>query len=295
VTAEPLIRPGAAPHAALLARASIEINPHDIPAAAREGALLPRGIDAFIPWLPDTQPSQVVECALHVRELGFNPVPHLAARRIGSEAQAHRLAEQLADEAGVTRVLLIGGDVGAPLGSFDSSFALMETGLLHSAGIREVGFAGYPEGHPTIARPRLEDALEAKLAYARANGLEPFIVSQFCFDGAVIARWLATLRRREPSIDVRLGIAGPTKLRKLLSLGLRCGVGASLRTLKGKAGALSALVATHSPDALLEEFVKSYARSLDGERVSVHLFAFGGVEAAAQWLSKAARSFVPAS
>jgi methylenetetrahydrofolate reductase (NADPH) len=295
VTAAQLIPARAAPHAVLLERASIEITPHDVALTGRDGALLRRGIDAFIPWLPDTQPAEVVESAVQVRELGFNPVPHLAARRIGSEAQAHRLAEQLAHEAGVKRVLLIGGDVSEPSGPFASSFHLLDTGLLQSAAIREVGFAAYPEGHPGIRLPLLEDALEAKLAYARANGLEPFVVSQFCFDGAVIARWLEMFRRREPSVEVRLGIAGPTRLRKLLALGLRCGVGASLRTLKGKAGALSALVANHSPDALVEDFMKAYPRQLAAERTSVHVFAFGGIEAAAQWLSKAARGFIPAS
>ena len=41
-------------------------------------------------------------------------------------------------------------DRDAPAGPFRSALEVIETGLLPSRGITEVGIAGYPEGHPRI-------------------------------------------------------------------------------------------------------------------------------------------------
>ena len=55
-------------------------------------------------------------------------------------------------------------------GPFDSSLALLETGLFQRHGILHVGVAGYPEGHPKIAGSALDSALAEKIKqYIRAN------------------------------------------------------------------------------------------------------------------------------
>ena len=92
---------------------------------------------------------------------------------------------------------------------------------------------------PTTPDGAIDDALlqlhlKSKLACLRDQGLTAFIVSQFCFESAAILGWLERLRADGVQHQVRIGLAGPTRLRKLLAMGLRCGVGASMRALKGK-------------------------------------------------------------
>ena len=55
-------------------------------------------------------------------------------------------------EAGVDEVLIIGGGVDQPVGAFDNSLQVLETGLLQKHGIRRVGVAGHPEGSPDNQR-----------------------------------------------------------------------------------------------------------------------------------------------
>ena len=47
-------------------------------------------------------------------------------------------------------VLLVAGDSDAAAGPFSSSLQVLETGVFEACGIRSVGVAGYPEGHPRI-------------------------------------------------------------------------------------------------------------------------------------------------
>jgi len=44
------------------------------------------------------------------------------------------------------------------------------TGLFRKHGIKRVGVAGYPEGHPAISAKALDNALLAKKELARENG-----------------------------------------------------------------------------------------------------------------------------
>lgn len=271
---------------ALIADASIEISQLDADKLGGQRFGLPAGTQAFIPWLPFTRPDDLIRSAASLLEAGFQPVPHIAARRLDSSLEADTLLRRLSTETRVRRVLLIGGDLATPAGPFGSSLDLLRSGLLEKAGIGSVGFAAYPEGHPDIPAAALEQSLTAKLRHAADVSLEAFIVSQFCFDGAAIANWVTGLRNSGIHVPVRIGVAGPTKLRKLLAMGLRCGIGNSLRVLRGKAGAVSALVSSFGPDEVVRDYLK--ANSTDGigaaGEVSLHLFAFGGVESSAHWI-----------
>ena len=55
----------------------------------------------------------------------------------------------------------------------------------------------------------LDDALDRKIRYAEAHGIELFVVSQFCFDGQLVLDWLDRLRNRGVTLPVRVGAAGP--------------------------------------------------------------------------------------
>jgi methylenetetrahydrofolate reductase (NADPH) len=270
---------------ALLGGASIETAVRNLAEIEAFGPLLPSGIQAFIPWLPASPYSHTVTVARALSRAGFVPVPHIAARRLPDEASARDFVSRLCGEAGVTSVLLIGGDVERPAGPFDSARSLLETGVLESSGVRSVGFAGYPEGHPAIPEATLQTELDAKLKRARSGGLDAFVVSQFCFDADAILGWLARLRGHGVGVPVRIGLAGPASVRTLIGFGMRCGVGPSLRFIKGRGLSLTRMVSEEGPETILDTFVAMQERGAFDANAQVHLFAFGGVAKTARWLA----------
>jgi methylenetetrahydrofolate reductase (NADH) len=211
-------------------------------------------------------------------------VPHFAAKRLDSRASADAFLSGLREQAGVTRLMLIGGDTDWSAGPFDTALSVIESGLLTEHGIERVGLAGYPEGHPKIPEPVLEEALRAKLAAAGAAGLQPYVVTQFCFDGGTIVRWLRRMRAAGVASPIRVGAVGPAKIRSLLSYAARCGVTRSVRALWDGPVSLRELLTQHGPDELVAEVLSvALAEPLTG-RLGLHLFSFGGFKAAAQWL-----------
>src|SRR5262252_1486901 len=168
---------------AFLAGASLELssrNPEEIDACV---GLLEPGTAVYISFPPGQTYHGTVALAARLARAGFRPVPHVAARRIASREALDDYLARVAGEAGVSCALVIGGDSERRGGAFDSSLALLETGLFQRYGIVRIGVAGYPEGHPRIAPAALEEALAAKQEYARRAGLEIGVVTQFCFDG----------------------------------------------------------------------------------------------------------------
>ncbi len=56
-------------------------------------------------------------------------------------------------EAGVDRILVIGGDRAKPAGPYDASLAVMQTGMFQKAGITRMAVAGFPKAIPTSPKP----------------------------------------------------------------------------------------------------------------------------------------------
>ena len=135
-------------------------------------------------------------------------MPHVAARRLASFTQASDFLQRAAGEAGVERILLIGGD-DSPVGPFRASLDLLATGVVERHGIGHVAFGGYPEGHPAIDAHALDAALQAKVALARQRGLGVSLVTQFGFEAEPILRWIAAQRALGIDCPVHVGIAGP--------------------------------------------------------------------------------------
>src|SRR5262252_6020614 len=156
---------------AFLAGASLEVssrNPAELDACQ---GLLEAGTAVYISFPPGQTYHGTVALAARAARAGFRPVPHFAARRIADREALDDYVARAVGEAGVDRVLAIGGDSDRPSGAFESSLALLETGLFERHGITHVDVAGYPEGHPRIAPAALEAALSAKERLAQAAGL----------------------------------------------------------------------------------------------------------------------------
>lgn len=270
---------------ALARRASIETSTKNLVEIDACPSQRPRGTDVYVAWPPGFTYHHVVSIAKRLRLAGMNPVPHIAARELATPGVAADLLGSLRDEADVTRALIIAGDSEARTGAYDSSTALLETGLLQAHGIRSVGIAGYPEGHRKIPEGTLMAALDRKIGYAGRHGIELFMVTQFCFEGQAILDWLGRLRARGVVLPVRVGVAGPATLRTLLAYGVRCGVGNSIRALGSQAISLTRLLVQHGPEKVVRRIAASQAElGIDG----LHLFPFGRFANSARWIDNVA-------
>lgn len=270
----------------LVRGASIELPTRNLAEIDNCTRLLAPGSDVYVPCLPATTLHYILSVATRLRECGMNPVPHLAARGLATTAVAEGILARLREQAGVTRVLLIAGDNKTATGPFDSSLALLRTGLLQACGISSVGVAGYPEGHRRISLQVMNELLERKLEYAGAHGLDLFIASQFCFDGGQVLDWLAQLRARGIALPVRIGLAGPTIVRTLLKYGVRCGIGRSLsRVFGSNPVSMDRMLEWYGP----ENFVRLIAPSASKLGVAgLHFLPFGGFARSAAWIDEVA-------
>jgi methylenetetrahydrofolate reductase (NADH) len=275
--------------AAFLAKASFEttrLAPGDVGAVA---ASVAPGTPIYVSAVPARALAEQIDAASRLHAAGFEPVPHIAARGFAGSAELDRHLGRLADEAGVRRVLVIGGDHGAPAGPFHAALEVIESGLLQARGIVEIGIAGYPDGHPRLAAIELDRALAAKIEAAAQTGLAVHIVTQFGFSAAPILAWIARLRDQGVDHKVRVGLAGPATLAELLRYARICGVTASAQGLARHAGLAKPVFAMMAPDALLRPLAEAAAQLGD---IAPHIHAFGGLATAVRWAAAAAAGHI---
>jgi methylenetetrahydrofolate reductase (NADPH) len=240
----------------------------------------PKGTRVYISAIPTRPPEEAIHAATMLAHAGFEPVPHIAVRNFADAAALDRFVGRLCAEAGVRRALVIAGDRDTPAGEFRSAIELIDSGLLQRHGIREIGVAGYPDGHPRLSQQELDRTLADKLAAADAVGIAAHIVTQFCFEAGTIVRWIERLRAFGLEQPVRVGLAGPTNLATLLRYAQRCGVRASAQGLARQAGLVRQLFALSTPDAIVRALAQAGGRLGD---VAPHFFSFGGLARSARW------------
>jgi methylenetetrahydrofolate reductase (NADPH) len=271
--------------AELVGACSIELSPRDEFAGARLRELLQPETTVFVNSPPSaTYPDVVAACA-RLQRAGFVAVPHVVARQLGGFTEASDFLRRVVEDAGVARVLLLGGDTARPVGPFHNALALLATGIVERHGIAEVAFAGYPEGHPQIDSGALDAALRAKLELARQRGLATSLVTQFGFEPEPIQRWLAARRAEGIACPIRIGLAGPATVATLAKFAVRCGIGASLRALAHGHAAIARILTEANPNELIEALVagENPAAPIDG----FHIFTFGGARRTADWRQRA--------
>ncbi len=269
-------------HAADLARsASIEVTVRHIAQLGRAAPLLPRGTPAYLPSLPSQTLDATLGAIAAIRALGFEPVPHVAARQLASREDLARFLRRGVSDYGVRRVMLIAGD-SPDRGPFGDSLALLRDGVLGASGLLEVGLAGFPEGHPHV-RSGFE-LLAEKVELAAEQGVGAYVVTQFSFSPDRVVRYCAELARQRPGTGLYVGIAGPTNPVALLRYAQRCGVSASRRAL-GHLGAGVARLAIHTnPSNQLHALARHDHAHPQHSVTGIHVYSFGGVERTARWL-----------
>jgi len=254
-------------------------------------AIAPKGTRVYVSAVPTRPTQEVLDSATRLRAAGFSPVPHVAARTFATTAALDEFLAQLSGKANVERLLIIAGDRDRPAGDLRSSLEVIDGGLLQRRGIKEIGIAGYQEGHPRISQHDLDRALMDKIAAAEATGIKVHIVTQFCFDATAILQWIRRLRDFGLEHPVRVGLAGPTNLPALLRYARRCGVRASIEGLARQSGLARQLFAMTAPDTLVQALAQARSDRRLG-MVKPHFFAFGGVAATARWASAVAEGHI---
>ncbi len=268
----------------LLRGHSIELNPGDAKTLQAAAERLDPGTEVSLAWIPGCNPMDMIAPAVSLKRAGHVPVPHVCARHLEGAEQLERLAEQLKD-AGVDRILIVGGDRAAPAGSFDSSLAVIESGAFQRAGITRIAVGGFPEGNPHIPEKVLNQALEAKVSFARNQGLELSIITQFCFEAEPVMAWIRGVRARGIDVPIRVGLAGPASLLTLMRYAVRCGVGNSLRVLKENPG-FARILTERGPEPIIRELALSMLEGED-QRLGIaglHFYVFGGFQKTMDWI-----------
>jgi len=170
-----------------------------------------------------------------------------------------------------------------PAGPFADTMALLATGLFERHGIRAIGIAGHPEGHPWMTDGQCWEALEAKHAELESRGIATLIVTQFGFDAAPFLSWLRTLRARGLDVPVRIGVPGPAGVATLMRFAARCGVGASAGVMAKYGISLTRLIGSAGPDALVDQLGKELGPAHGPVRL--HFYPFGGLEKTVDWIN----------
>lgn len=266
---------------------SIELNPSQPKVLDAAVERLDPGTEVFLAWIPGANPMDKVAPAAKLRRAGLIPVPHVGARHLESATQLEQFAARLAGEAGVDRILVVGGDRAQPAGPYGSSLEVMQTGVFQKAGITRMAVAGFPEGNPNISETALDDALAAKLEFAHNAGLELSIVTQFCFEADPIVEWLRHIRNRGIQIPVRAGLAGPAGIMTLVRYAVRCGIGNSLHVLT-EHPSFAKLLTEKGPEPIIRDLAASLLSENGAEPAGIaglHFYVFGGFNKTLNWIN----------
>jgi methylenetetrahydrofolate reductase (NADPH) len=268
--------------AALLRECSIEMNVQDAPHLARARALLPAGKKVYVSHLPKQTWLQTLDACREVREAGFDPVPHLPVRLLGSERALDEFL-RAARRDDVTELLLIAGDYPQANGPYSTVAEVLRGGKLSEHGFRRVSMAGHPEGHPKVPLAEIRRAEREKAWVARAAGLQVTLLTQFFFEAPPFLEWAASLRAEGVGARLVAGLSGPASAATLFRYAMRCGVGPSIRALGARPTSVMKLIGDHGPEKLIRTLADEPRPGLyDG----LHFFTFGGFLRTCEWLQR---------
>lgn len=273
---------GVATKHSLLSDFSIEMTAKDIEQLEETALLVPAGTMVSITFLPGESFASRVDAAAKVHSLGLRPVPHLSARRLTSASELEGFLDALAGRIDLKHMFVVAGDLAEPAGPYSDALSLIRSDLFQRYGVRHVGVAGYPEGHPQIDNAALWQALRDKAAIFADHGLDWSIMTQFGFDADPVLAWLAQLRAEGIDVPVRIGVAGPASVKTLMRFALRCGVGTSAKVMKKYGLSVTKLLGTTGPDPIIND-IAAGLRPAHGA-AQLHFYPFGGLAKTAAWV-----------
>ncbi|KRE82014.1 methylenetetrahydrofolate reductase [Arthrobacter sp. Soil763] len=271
---------------------SLEMTGKDVPALIEAKDHIPPGTRINVTFLGNEDLEMRVAAAKAVRELGFDPVPHISARRLKSSGQLEEFLGRLQEVDASEHIFAVGGDPATPEGPYEDSLSVIQSGILQRYGVRDVGIGGYPEGHPDIAKDVLWAALQDKTAALAEQDLGAVILTQFAFDTDPVADWIDAVRASGINSPIRVGTPGPAGIKRLLGFARRFGVGANAMIVKKYGFSLTNLMGDAGPDRFVDDLAAvladhtSGAQPHIGGRVGLHFYTFGGLLATADWVRR---------
>lgn len=274
--------------AALMQGYSIEVMPRTAQKVEDFRAILPAGTRVYIAHIDGTPIEEMTACAARLARDGFRVMPHFPARSIPDRATLADWIARYRGEAGVEEGLILAGGNRTPVGDFDSSMQLLESGLFGDFTALHV--AGHPEGNrdidPDGSTKNVSEALAWKQKFSDASDAQMALVTQFAFEAQPLIAWVEGLRAAGIDLPVRLGVAGPAKLQTLIRFAVACGVGPSIAVLQKRAMDVTKLMLPYEPGEVLAELAAYRAAHPDCGIDGIHMFPLGGIDASATWAQR---------
>lgn len=221
---------------------------------------------------------------------GHHVTPHISARMVQTPEHLVTIRDRLV-EIEIRDIFVVGGDADPPGCFFDAiefieAFIALDDadGPAHRQ-IDHIGYTSYPDSHPLIGSEQLHDALHVKQHMILASGRTAHVSTQMCFSADQIRTWLRGERAAGLTVPVHLGVPGVIDRTKLMTMGVRLGVGTSLRYLSKNRKALGKMMTQRSfePDQLLRPLAGDLADlGIEG----IHLYTFNQVAPTEAWRTK---------
>ncbi|TQK50211.1 methylenetetrahydrofolate reductase (NADPH) [Streptomyces sp. SLBN-118] len=251
-----------------------------LPARATQDKVLahvPRDVVVTVTASPVKGLEPTLDLATRLAAHGYRAVPHVPARLLRDGAHVKEVVHRLC-EAGVDDVFVPAGDADAPAGPYEGALPLLRHLAELGSPFARVGITGYPESHPLIDDDITIQAMWDKHAHAT------YIVSNLCFDARVLGEWVGRVRRRDVTLPVYVGVAGPVERTKLLAMAAKIGVGESTRFLARHASWFARLAAPggYAPERLLRRSAPALTAP-SAAVAGLHLFTFNQIAETERW------------
>ncbi|GGK72997.1 methylenetetrahydrofolate reductase [Haloarcula sebkhae] len=263
----------------LLTSARFELMPFE--SFDEEITHLPDDATIAITTSPQLGIEKTVEKTEEAAAMGYDVVPHIAARYVEDRAQLESIAERL-EQAGITDIFVPGGDREEPAGEYESALDMLEALAETAYSFEEVGITGYPEGHDFIDDETLAESMTQKAPYAT------YIVTQLCYDPDAVLEWVEDIRARGIELPVEVGIPGVMNYQRLMQISQKVGVGDSIKFLRkttGILGFVKQLVGsrgTYEPDELIDGLAP-YVGDDEYNVRGVHIYTFNQTPDTEKW------------
>ena len=269
---------------------SIEVVPNSAAKIESFKEILPINTRVYIAHLETENIATMVATAKRINEEGFKVMPHIPARIIQNQTMLNDWISMYQNEAGVKEALLLAGGSTKPVGDYDSSIQLIESGLFDKAGFKRLHIAGHPEGSKDIdpdgGMKNVFEALSWKQEFSNRTDAAMAIATQFCFDAEVVNKWAKNIKDAGIDIPIHIGIAGPAKLQTLLKFSVECGIGASMKILTKRAKDLTKLLLPYKPTQMLTDLSEYKSKDPTLNIEQVHFFPIGGIKQTTDWLEE---------
>ena len=269
---------------------SIEVVPNSAAKIESFKEILPINTRVYIAHLETENIATMVATAKRINEEGFTVMPHIPARIIQNQTMLNDWISMYQNEAGVKVALLLAGGSTKPVGDYDSSMQLIESGLFDKAGFKRLHIAGHPEGSKDIdpdgGIKNVSEALSWKQEFSNRTDADMAIATQFCFDADVVNKWAKNIQEDGIDIPIHIGIAGPAKLQTLLKFSVECGIGASMKILTKRAKDLTKLLLPYKPTQMLTDLSEYKSKDPTLNIEQVHFFPIGGIKQTTDWLKE---------